>query len=160
MVIGDPNGDNLHYDETPFHLGGYIQDKIEYGGMIANIGLRVEHYDAKGNIWADGYIYSPIYGAGGTQGYSSPEDMPDNKKSKTFTVLAPRLAISHPVRENTKFFFNYGIYYSEPTNAERYGIKFSQREFGHSISRTRAVGYADLEPARSFRWTEDKVNMV
>ncbi|NOY60072.1 MAG: TonB-dependent receptor [Calditrichaeota bacterium] len=147
-VIGDPNGDNLHYNRTPYHIGSYIQDKIEYGGMIANIGLRVEHYDARGYIWDNGYIYSPIYGAGGTVGYASTDDLP-KEKSKAYTVLAPRLAFSHPVRENTKFFFNYGVYYSEPTNAHRYGIKFSQREFGNIISRTRTVGYANLEPART-----------
>ena len=149
VVIGDPNGDNLHYDRTPYHISGYIQDKIEYGGMIANVGFRVEHYDARGYIWDNGYIYSPIYGAGGTIGYSSPEDMPNNIESKAYTLFAPRLAVSHPVRENTKFFFNYGVYYNEPENTYRYGIKFSQREFGNIISRTRAIGYADLEPPRT-----------
>ncbi len=149
VVIGDPNGDNLHYERTPFHISGYIQDKIEYGGMIANIGLRLEHYDARGYIWDDGYIYSPIYGAGGTIGYSSPDDMPNNIESQTYTLFAPRLAFSHPVGENTKFFFNYGIYYNEPQNTYRYGIYFSQREFGNIISRTRAVGYADLRPPKT-----------
>ena len=149
VVIGDPNGDNLHYNRTPYHFSGYIQDKMEYGGMIANIGLRVEHYDARGYIWDNGYIYSPIYGAGGTLGYSSPDDLPNKLESKAYTVFAPRLAFSHPVRENTKFFFNYGIYYNEPENTYRYGISFSQREFGNIISRTRAVGYPDLEPPRT-----------
>jgi hypothetical protein len=52
-IIQDPAaGDFVNFDETPFHIAGYLQDKIEYGGLVANIGLRVEHFDANSVVYA------------------------------------------------------------------------------------------------------------
>ena len=147
-VLGDPAGNYLEYDEKPTYMGGYIQDKIEHGGLVANIGLRVDHFSANGDLYDGGYLYSPFWGTGGAVGYATPADLP-KEDSKSFTLFAPRMSFSHPVRENTKFFFNYGIYYSEPTNLQRYGILCTQHEFGHYQSRTRTVGYPNLEPAKT-----------
>lgn len=148
IILAPDNGHFLRYDEKPFHIAGYIQDKIEYGGMIANIGLRVEHYDANGYIYAPDNLYSTLWARGGTEGYKSPDELP-KEPSKAHTYLAPRIAFSHPVRENTKFFFNYGVYYSEPTNRDRYGLFSESWDFGNPQGDIRFVGYANLEAPRT-----------
>ena len=148
IILEAAAGNFLRYDESPYHMAGYIQDKIEYGGMIANIGLRVEHYAANGAIYDPGNLYSMLWARGGTEGYAGPEDLPQ-ETSKAHTYLAPRVAFSHPVRENTKFFFNYGVYYSEPTNRDRYGLFSESWDFGNGQGDIRFVGNPSLEAPRT-----------
>ena len=148
-IILDPDaGDFVNFDTSPYQFAGYVQDKIEYGGLIANIGLRVEHYAANGDIYAPGDMYSLLWSRGGTAGYDSPADLPQ-EKSKSFTVLAPRVSFSHPVHEFTKFFFNFGIYYSEPTTLNRYGLYSESWAFGNAQGDIRRLGNPNLEPAKT-----------
>ena len=151
IILEADAGNFLRYDRTPYHISGYIQDKIEYGGLIANIGLRIEHYDANGYIYDPGNIYSMLWARGGTEGYDSPDDLP-KEASKAHTYLAPRVAFSHPVRDNTKFFFNYGVYYSQPTNRDRYGLFSESWDFGNGQGDIRFVGYPNLEAPRTSQY--------
>lgn len=148
IILRDDAGHFFKFDEKPFYLAGYIQDKIEYGGLVANVGLRIEHYDANGYVYAPGNIYSTLWARGGTEGYESPDDLP-KEASEAHTYLAPRIAFSHPVRQNTKFFFNYGVYYDEPTNRDRYGLFSESWAFGNGQGDIRYVGYPNLEAPRT-----------
>jgi hypothetical protein len=148
IILRDDAGHFLKYDESPFHIAGYIQDKIEFGGLIANVGLRIEHYNANGYIYAPGNPYSTLWARGGTEGYTSPDELPKEKSEGT-TYLAPRIAFSHPVRQNTKFFFNYGVYYDEPTNRDRFGMFSESWAFGNAQGDIRFLGYSNLEAPRT-----------
>ena len=35
-----------YYNQTPIDFSGFLQNKIEYGDMIVNIGLRYDYFDA------------------------------------------------------------------------------------------------------------------
>lgn len=141
-------GEFIKYDTKPERYAGYIQDKIEYGGMIANVGVRLDYFNANGYIYLPNDIYSPVFARGGTAGYASPNDLP-KEKSKSYLYVSPRLGISHPVREHTKFFFNYGTFYSEPPTRSRYGMYSETRPFGDPGGDIRWVGYANLRPPRT-----------
>jgi len=148
-IILAPNaGDFVRLNAKPNHFAGYIQDKIEYGGLIANIGLRIEHYDANSWVYVPNDIYSMIWARGGTEGYLTYDDLP-KEKAKANTYLAPRIAFSHPVRQNTKFFFNYGVYYSEPSNRHRFGIYNESWDFGNGQADTRWLGNPNLLAPRT-----------
>lgn len=148
-IILDPAaGDFINFDRSPYQFAGYVQDKIEYGGLIANIGLRVEHYAANGYIYAPDNMYSLLWARGGTAGYATPDDLP-KEPSKSYTYLAPRISFSHPVNEFTKFFFNFGVYYSEPTTLNRYGLYSESWAFGNPQGDIRRIGYPNLEPAKT-----------
>ncbi len=141
-------GDFIRFEESPYRLAGYIQDKIEYGGLVANIGLRVEHFAANGNVYAPDDLYSMFWADGGTAGLDSPDDLPQ-EDSKSFTTVAPRISFSHPVSEFVKFFFNFGVYYSEPTTLHRYGLMVHEFDFGDPMSNIGELGYPNLEPAKT-----------
>ena len=148
-IILDPKAGNfVDFDESPYKYAAYFQDKIEYGGLIANVGLRLEHYNSNGYIYAPDNMYSLLWARGGTAGYDSPEDLP-KEKAKGYTYLAPRISFSHPVDENTKFFFNYGIYYSEPLTRYRYGLMSESWAFGNPQGDIRNIGYPNLEPPKT-----------
>ena len=148
-IILDPAAGNfINFVETPYVIAGYIQDKIEYGGLIANIGLRLEHFAANGSVYDPGNLYSMLWARGGTAGYASPDDLP-KEDSKSYTYLAPRISFSHPVHEFTKFFFNFGVYYSEPTTILRYGLMSESWDFGNPQGDIRDIGYPNLEPPKT-----------
>jgi hypothetical protein len=114
------------YDVYPILGGAYIQDKIEFEGMFANLGLRFDYADP--NIeWPsrdEKYLYSPFYSANFKyqlfEQDSILEDVPALLK------LSPRIGISFPILEKSKLFFNYGHFYSLSPNRYRFMIGWGQ----------------------------------
>jgi hypothetical protein len=120
----DPDESNAYitrYDAYPILGGAYVQDKIEFEGMYANIGLRFDYSDPNVN-WPDleEHPYSNYYTSGLKDQLfdqdSIIEDVPAILK------LSPRVGISFPILEKSKLFFNYGHFYSLPPNKNRYMI--------------------------------------
>ncbi len=98
-----------HYRAYPFTASLYIQDKMEYSGMVANLGVRLETYNFQVQTPVD--LFNPYY-----QGESG-SGIRGNPLTKTselqYTVL-PRLGLSFPVGENTAFRIQYGHFSSMP----------------------------------------------
>lgn len=141
-------GEWVAFEESPMRFAGYIQDKLEYGGMIANIGLRIDHFASNGVIYEPDNIYSAFFKRGGTEGMTSFDDIPQ-EDAESYTYISPRIGFSHPVRQNTKFFFNYGVFYSEPQSSYRYGLYAEHRDFGDPMADIRWTGYANLKSPRT-----------
>ncbi|UCH63363.1 MAG: carboxypeptidase-like regulatory domain-containing protein [Fidelibacterota bacterium] len=98
---------NLYVDEwhrTPYEWALYFRDKIEAGGMIVNIGFRLDSYHLGKDV-----EYSAVAG--------DPSDYPldlitgeliepktwDNAK----IYVSPRLGISHPITDRDVLHFSY-----------------------------------------------------
>ncbi len=93
------------WKRSPYQLDIYIQDKLEFKGWIATLGLRAEYVNPNGewydlDIW-DAAFYSSQYS-------SDVEDTFPTKAIDGNLTLMPRVGISHPITENSKFYFNYG----------------------------------------------------
>jgi outer membrane receptor protein involved in Fe transport len=118
---------SMVYNVYPFRVGAYIQDKMEYGGFIANIGLRLDYSDPNMDWYElnrfDQY-YQPGYG-------NRIEEEAERKPIDPFWSLSPRLGISHPITENSKLYFNYGHFRSEPTSSLRFRM---QREYNGLVT--------------------------
>jgi len=103
----------------------YAQDKLEFEGFVANLGLIVDYYNLNGN-WYDAGAFDRTF-------YSdqySPE-LEDQFKTKDVSpriTLSPRISISHPISENSKLFFNYGHYREMPTSERFYRIQRDIRD--------------------------------
>jgi len=80
------------FTATPVSLAGYVQDKIEYEGMIANIGLRFDYFDSKGETILGDYPFSPLLDdkAWGSEGWAfdaqSPNGYPTGDPDFRFDV--------------------------------------------------------------------------
>lgn len=96
------------YFLTPRYFSGYVQDKMEYGGMIANLGVRADYYDANKPAPEDKYNPGYIIGGNTIRGNLNTVD------NKTYLKVSPRIGFSHPVGENTAFHFQYGHFYQAP----------------------------------------------
>jgi len=94
----------------PYRYSFYVQDKLEYQGMIANLGLRLDVSDPHGT-WYNFDPYSQYL-----TGYSSYgiDTLLTRVKIDKQVTLSPRLGVAFPITEYAKLFFNYGHFYSMP----------------------------------------------
>ncbi|MBN2092954.1 TonB-dependent receptor [candidate division KSB1 bacterium] len=105
--------------------GLYVQDKIEFEGMIMNIGLRGDFFNANSPYFTEPWNYyygssaqfdengKPIAGTFYSVAYDSMDFAPHEDGPLHF-ALAPRIGIAHPISEDAKIFFNYGYFYQKP----------------------------------------------
>jgi outer membrane receptor protein involved in Fe transport len=126
---------DMIYSESPYRLGIYIQDKLEFEGFIANIGLRLDLSQANSKF----YTLDPFdeyYEAG--SGNNIEEQAP-YEDSELRTNVSPRLGVSHPITENSKLYFNYGHFVAEPSSSYRFRL---QREANGLVT---YIGNPNLE---------------
>lgn len=107
------------YKRSPLRAAVYIQDKIEFKGLIANLGVRMDYLDPSGD-WFDVNLYQEDF-------YSSNFDPDaDTEIARVATdkqlFLSPRLGISHPITESAKLFFNYGHFRQMPEMENLYDV--------------------------------------
>ncbi|MCU0453338.1 MAG: TonB-dependent receptor [Bacteroidetes bacterium] len=132
-----------YYKAFPWLLSAYVQDKMEYEGLVANFGLRAEAYNFQEDVAVD--LFDPFY-----QGTLSNNVRPNyvgdpaTEPSKTRTVLMPRVGLSFPIGENTAFRIQYGHFASMPI-------------FSHGLSQRTQSGWTgrgnpNLEPKKTINY--------
>jgi outer membrane receptor protein involved in Fe transport len=105
----DSKAFNAIEDETyrPYEGYAYFQNKLEFEGLIMNIGLRYDFYNVNDIVYVNPFDPLDIYGAYLTN--SVP--VPLTKKTSTYGQFSPRIGISHPISENTVLHFSYGHFF-------------------------------------------------
>lgn len=99
---GDPK---WKWNRQPQQAAAYIQDKLEFRGMIANIGLRLDYFHAGG----DWYVYDEYDRAfSASFGVDALDETLSQEPTERQVALSPRLGVSFPVTDNSKLYFNYG----------------------------------------------------
>ncbi len=91
----------------PVEYFAYMQDRIEYGSLVVNAGLRLDILDANANAINP---YRPRPGPGAA--HDDPEYRTIAPSIKT--GLAPRLGISHPITDRAALHYSYGIFNQRP----------------------------------------------
>ncbi|MEA3432494.1 MAG: TonB-dependent receptor [candidate division WOR-3 bacterium] len=136
----NPEADFLHRGlneaSHPIEVALYIQDKMEFEGFIANMGLRFDYFDGN-KEWFDipdtcHPMLNPYYNpdldpepdssgfidANGE--YKFDYTRWPRKKFKPFWYLNPRIGVSYPWTENTMVFINYGHFFQKPSYSWMY----------------------------------------
>ena len=91
----------------PVEYFAYMQDRIEYGSLVVNAGLRLDIFNANANAINP---YRPRPGPGAA--HDDPEYRTLAPSIKT--GLAPRLGISHPITDRAALHYSYGIFNQRP----------------------------------------------
>ncbi|UCH09299.1 MAG: TonB-dependent receptor [Fidelibacterota bacterium] len=120
-----------YFDATPFRVGAYIQDKLEFKGMIANIGIRMDYMDPG----ADPFDLEPTmifedlpYTLTNYFENDTTFDHLRTKEASSKLYFSPRLGISHPVTTTSKVFFNYTHLLQRPVMDRLYTVQPSSGE--------------------------------
>ncbi|MFK7845803.1 MAG: carboxypeptidase-like regulatory domain-containing protein [Rhodothermales bacterium] len=109
---GDQDSFHVHHANPKFkwnrqpHVGGgYAQTKLEFQGMVANLGVRLDYFHAGGEwVSYDAYsrAFTAKFGAANLE-----ENLPTEPTDRQFFV-SPRVGVSFPITVNSKLYFNYG----------------------------------------------------
>ncbi len=122
-----------YYRATPLEMGLYVQDKLEFEGMILNAGVRIDYLNPMKKGFSVGIpvdenypkLYNEIYQnlAGAWGSYErwllfrdlleNPPGWPQTE-NEVQIYASPRLGVSFPVTERSKLYFNYGHFYQRP----------------------------------------------
>jgi outer membrane receptor protein involved in Fe transport len=131
LSLKSSNGQRFErYAAKPMEFAVYVQDKMEFEGMIANIGLRFDYYNQK--IFSYTNQYNP-YRFVDTNGVEvDDKSLADKEPAPALARLQPRLGISFPVSETMVFHVNYGSFVQRPP--------FSQTVFSQEPNR----GFKDM----------------
>lgn len=130
-----------YYHVKPMLLSGYLQDKLEFRGMIANIGVRLDMSDPSdswfepNNPWSRWFEYGMRHYDGNVMYPEEPWSEVETVRVDSFQyrpmsdikpkfALSPRIGISHPIGPNSKLFFNYGHFYQRPPIDEMFRMYF------------------------------------
>lgn len=110
------------YERSPKEMAWYLQDRIEYGGVIVNAGVRVDGLNVDAEQIADPFHPSEeadyTYSTGETHTYRSP--IRAGEKVDTQWFVQPRLGISHPISESAAMHYSWGKFYSPPSFSNLY----------------------------------------
>ncbi len=118
-----PSNDSQSKWQTfPIRGAIYIQDKLEFEGMIANIGVRVDYSNSNG----DWYVLSNPYDKALSGAQSSGIDtLLQKEPTKANIDISPRLGIAFPISVDSKLYFNYGHFRSMPLPEDLYLLRRS-----------------------------------
>ncbi|MFQ6617363.1 MAG: TonB-dependent receptor domain-containing protein [Fidelibacterota bacterium] len=102
---GNVYGQNIHV--FPHSGGAFVEDKMEYEGMIVNLGLRFDYFNPNWDKYPsdlDNPVINPATGG----------EVLNPRKVKAKYYWSPRLGIAYPITENDVLYFNFGRYFQLP----------------------------------------------
>lgn len=106
-----------NYHETPYEGAVYLQDKMEFQGIIANLGARLDFYNFNTEFFTNKFspYQNPHFDPSDpSQGAFYDEELADKSKTELQAFLQPRIGISFPVSQNAVLHMNYGVFTQRP----------------------------------------------
>ncbi|MBI5731318.1 MAG: carboxypeptidase-like regulatory domain-containing protein [Ignavibacteriales bacterium] len=115
---------NSHSSWQTFPIRGafYIQEKLEFEGMIANIGVRVDYSNANGDWYVLNNPYDKALSGAQSAGIDT---LVQKEATKAIINVSPRLGIAFPISVDSKLYFNYGHFRSMPIPENLYLLRRS-----------------------------------
>lgn len=138
--VDTASGGNIYmnrYHVFPNSGSAYIQDKMEYRGMIVNAGLRFDYFDPN----FDDYPADPTNPVVPGTSPDDPDHIINPISVPVKYHLSPRVGFSHPITERDVLHFTYGHYFQTP----RFQLMYYGSEYDLSGAFP-LVGNANLEP--------------
>lgn len=129
-----------YYKVQPSNGSFYVQDKITFEGMIANIGIRYDYW------FIGDYVTQAMLNPNILTITQAGREQYFDETSSLFGArfkghLSPRLGISHPVTDNDVLYFNYGHFSQLPTYRYVYSKLNTISDNPYSI-----IGNPNLDP--------------
>ena len=99
------------WSNFPIRGALYVQDKLEFEGMVANVGVRLDYSDPQGS-W---YEYDPYNRAFSSKFSLGIDTLLAKVSVEKQLDVSPRVGISFPITIDSKLYFNYGHFRQLPT---------------------------------------------
>lgn len=107
------------WNNNPIRGAVYAQNKFEYEGIVAEVGLRLDYSNAN-TQWI---VFDTFDERFSTELPGELEEFFDTERTDPQWTLSPRLAVSFPITVNSKLYFNYGHFRLMPSPDNLYRIE-------------------------------------
>jgi outer membrane receptor protein involved in Fe transport len=97
------------YNNHPYQLAGYIQDKIEFDYLIINIGVRYDYFQPDGRVLNDPDNIAIL------DSLSPPYPTNLSRAASAKHQVSPRLGISYPISDKGAVHISYGHFFQVPS---------------------------------------------
>lgn len=146
------------YHAYPYEGALYIQDKLEFEGMIANVGLRYDFYNFNTFSYLDKFspYRNPNFDPTDPTSKYYSEELAAKENTKLVSVLQPRIGISFPIDVSTVLHLNYGLFTQRP--AYQY-VFLKTLKISPEPNFTR-LGNPDLKPEKTISYDIGIVRML
>ncbi len=132
------------WDEDSYDFGAYIQDKLEFQGIIALVGLRYDRFDPNG--LQDAVFYPSDFNRPFSQ--LDENGLPiliDPQEPTIKHQISPRIGISHPITDRDLIHYTYGHYFQRPD-----GYFLYRNNRYQALTKTgNNIGNPNLEPEKT-----------
>ena len=98
----------------PWVGDAFMRDRLEYEGFVANIGLRADYW-VLGREAEEALSDTSRHNISPTERASFYRDSYSLFGRRAKIHFSPRVIVSHPITENSSFFFNYGEFTQNPS---------------------------------------------
>lgn len=113
---------------NPIQMVFYLQDKMEFKGMVMNAGVRVDYFDTNSKeAHHIGMFSAPMWDR-----FTRAKNMP-MREADPHIYFSPRLGISHPITDRAKIHFATGVFLQWPDLFYYYGKSY--RSYGRGTDR-------------------------
>ena len=138
------------YHVFPFEGAFFLQDKLEFEGLITNIGLRLDYYNFNTTYYKDKYspYRNPGYDPNDPTSPYYDKTLAASDETKIETVLQPRIGVSFPVSEQTVLHLNYGVFTQRPAFEYVYVNRFKLEGNPDYVR----LGNPELKPERTIMY--------
>jgi len=130
------SAENLGEGYQPLEFAAYVNYQLQLKGMYLNLGLRFDYFNA-----VTEYRINPIQ-TDEPNPFKQDRTEPDPKYQ-----LSPRLGISFPVTDRTKFRFNYGYFFQRPPMERMFAYLWFDRNQADVN-----MGNPDIEPQKTIAY--------
>jgi outer membrane receptor protein involved in Fe transport len=96
------------YNNHPYQLAAYFQDKIELDYLIVNVGIRYDYFQPAANVLSDPNNISDL------SNLTPPFPGTYFYKASTKSQVSPRLGISYPISDKGAVHISYGHFFQIP----------------------------------------------
>jgi outer membrane receptor for ferrienterochelin and colicin len=147
------------FDVQPRAGALYAQDKLEFEGLIMNVGLRLDFFDPNHKVFNDFNHPYDLNAPDSLWHGANRDEAPIELKrydtegnylggglvdAKVKSKLSPRLGVSYPITENSYMHMQYGHFFQMPS----FNYLYSNERF-QARGRWNVVGNADLEAEKT-----------
>ena len=130
-------------NSNPLELSAYIQDKMEFTGLIVNAGLRFDYFDPD-------YLVPLDWGQGELEEIPDPDNpgsVKSNREQAAIDMqLSPRLGVAFPISDTGVMRFSAGMFFQIPS----FGLLYTNPEYEvNPASLSNSFGNPGLNPERT-----------
>jgi len=129
-----------NWEFFPTMFGGYIQDKMEYAGLIINVGARIDRWDPRAADYANYFNLFALQNNYPVDDSLRAEWVPIRAKTNVpaYWFFSPRIGVSHPISDEAAMYFSYSRNFIPPPFSRLYAsynaVLGNAGSFPHSVS--------------------------